>query len=224
MMKRGSKLGTRNYKVLYLSKATCLFLLFLIGIIFTACGESVTQPVPSELNSPTASTTVPASEASTTSSSVETGLAEGTVQPAVKIAVGGTAPDFTWLNLEGQSFQLSKVLSSGKAVVINFWSVYCQPCREEAPQLVKAAEANKAKIAFVGINMNDTVEEAKAFSNEFKVTYPTLLDNTGDLVWKFRIRGRPTTFFINKQGVFSGITLGQLTPQSLEQELTKILN
>lgn len=91
------------------------------------------------------------------------------------------------------------------------------------PDLIKASQDNKDKMAFIGINLNETPEEVKGFVNEFKVPYPIIIDNTGDLVYKYRVRGHPSTIFINKEGVITGIVAGLLTPQSLEQEIAKVL-
>lgn len=69
--------------------------------------------------------------------------------------------------------------------------------------------------------MNDTPEDVKNFIKEFKVPYPVIIDNTGDLVYKYRVFGHPTTYFINKEGVLTGIVAGLTSPEMLEQELAK---
>lgn len=91
------------------------------------------------------------------------------------------------------------------------------------PDLIKTYRANQDKIVMLGINLNDTPEEVKAHVSEFKIPFIIAIDNTGDLIYKFRAMARPFTVFINKQGVITGIVAGKISLQTLEQELTKAL-
>ncbi len=91
------------------------------------------------------------------------------------------------------------------------------------PDFVKAYEANKDKIVMIGINMNDEPQEVADFTKEFKMNFPVTIDNTGDLTAQFRVPARPTTYFINKSGVFTAITVGSTSAQRLEQEIAKAL-
>jgi cytochrome oxidase Cu insertion factor (SCO1/SenC/PrrC family) len=72
-----------------------------MGLVLAACGDNTA--------------TVPAQ-------SIATAPASAKNQPAVKVAVGSTAPDFTAKDINGQTIQLSSL--RGKAVLVNFWSVY----------------------------------------------------------------------------------------------------
>jgi thioredoxin-related protein len=50
-----------------------------------------------------------------------------------------------------------------------------------------------------------------------------VIDNTGDLVYQYRITGRPTSIFINKDGLITGVVPGMTTPQVLEEQLSRVL-
>jgi peroxiredoxin len=174
---------------------------FILFLLLSACGE-VATPVPA--SSPAA----PATPFPTLAN-----------QPPVKVAVGGTAPDFSASDLNGQPVQLSAY--RGKAVVVNFWAVYCDFCREELPAFVKTYEANKDKMAIIGVDINDDLGDVKDFIRQFKMTYQITIDDTGDLIYKYRVPAHPTSVFINKYGVITGIVAGLTTPQRLDEELAK---
>ncbi|HEX2698018.1 MAG TPA: TlpA disulfide reductase family protein, partial [Anaerolineales bacterium] len=68
------------------------------------------------------------------------------------LKVGEPAPAFTLDSLDGGQVALSDF--KGKAVLINFWASWCQPCREEIPDLIRAYTAHQAEgFIVLGINM-----------------------------------------------------------------------
>jgi peroxiredoxin len=137
-----------------------------------------------------------------------------------KIVPGAMAPDFAVTDIDGQPLKLSE---QGKAVIINYWSVYCDYCKEEMPALVKTYQANQDKLNIIGIDINDQPGEVRDFINQLKVTYPIVIDNTGDMVYKYRVVGRPTSIFINKDGVITGVVPGMATPDVLQDQLARVL-
>lgn len=185
-------------------------------MLLTACAGNVSV-TPAPTTPPGLSTSTSDSPAAATSLQVSSNL------PPEKAAPGFTAPDFSATGTDGQPVHLRSIITQGKAVMLNFWSVYCAPCRQEVPELLKVYQANQNRLAIVGIDLNDTPEETRSFMQEFKMDYPVFIDNTGDLVYKYLVRGRPTTFFINRKGVITGMIPGPLTSQTLDQELSKAL-
>lgn len=139
----------------------------------------------------------------------------------VKIIPGAMAPDFAVTAIDGQPLKLSD--RRGKAVILNYWSVYCDYCKEEMPTLVKTYQANRDKLDIIGIDINDQPGEVRDFIAQLKVTYPIAIDNTGDMVYKYRVVGRPTSIFINKDGVITGVVPGEVTPDVLAAQLAKVL-
>lgn len=137
-----------------------------------------------------------------------------------KIIPGAMAPDFAVTDINGQPLKLS---DQGKAVIINYWSVYCEYCKQEMPELVKAYQANQDKVTIIGIDINDQPSEVRDFISQFKVNYPIVIDNTGDMVYKYRVMGRPTSIFVNKNGMITGVVPGMTTPEVLQDQLAKVL-
>jgi cytochrome c biogenesis protein CcmG/thiol:disulfide interchange protein DsbE len=86
-------------------------------------------------------------------------------------------------------------------VFLNFWASWCPPCRAEAKTLEAAWKKYKEKgVIFLGIDIQDTEEEARAFIQEFGITYMNGRDHTGKIAIDYGVWGIPETFFIDRQG------------------------
>jgi cytochrome c biogenesis protein CcmG, thiol:disulfide interchange protein DsbE len=110
------------------------------------------------------------------------------------------APDFSLQLFDGSTFQLSETLASGKPVVVNFWASWCGPCADEAPALQAAFRRNGDRIAFVGVNVQDTDADALAFLRKYGVSYPNGSSNAGPISILYGMRGVPETYFIAPDG------------------------
>jgi len=122
---------------------------------------------------------------------------------------GFLAPDFTLDTLQGEKVTLSHL--RGKIVVVNFWATWCLPCRKETPALEKAYEQYEdSGIVILGVNLTnqDSVSDVESFVQEFKLTYPILLDRDGSVSNLYQIEGLPTTFFINREGIIRTVIVG----------------
>ena len=135
------------------------------------------------------------------------------------------APDLSGETLEGKTLSLSDY--KGKVVVINVWGSWCPPCRAEAENFAKVSKDTAGDgVQFVGINTRDTsTEPAKAFEQDYGVTYPSLYDPTGKLMLRFKKgtlnpQAIPSTLVIDREG---GIAARSLQPLS-EERLRKMLD
>ena len=135
------------------------------------------------------------------------------------------APDFTVMDENGNFVKLSDFF--GKPVVLNFWSSYCLPCRNEMPDFQKAYEKYGDGVNFVMVNYigfgGETVESAKAFVNEQEYTFPIYFDTDHSAAATYGITSIPQTFFFNAKGELVTYAVGMIGEATLEQGIGMIL-
>src|SRR5258706_7257651 len=114
------------------------------------------------------------------------GAAQGTTAPD-KIGIpaaqkaAAAAPKVVQIDIDG----LKKLLKpNGKPLLINFWATWCDPCRDEFPDLVKIDAAYRGKIDFITISLDDLADIdtfVPKFLTEMKTGMPAFLLYTPDV-------------------------------------------
>jgi len=134
----------------------------------------------------------------------------------------GPAPDFTLRLFDGGELSLSEL--RGQVVVLNFWASWCAPCRDEAPMLEAAWQRYRERgVIVVGVNDKDTEPPARAFIEEFGITYPNGPDPLSRIAGAYRIVGVPETFVISPQGEIAEVFIGSPTEAQLTNALERLL-
>ena len=115
----------------------------------------------------------------------------------------------------------------GKVLVVNFWATWCEPCREEMPEFVKAQSTFGAKgLQFVGIAI-DQPAKIRQFTQELKINYPSLVGGYGALELSEtlgnRIKALPFTLIIGRDGQIAYTQMGPLKPDKLDAIVRKLL-
>jgi cytochrome c biogenesis protein CcmG, thiol:disulfide interchange protein DsbE len=106
----------------------------------------------------------------------------------------------------------------GTPVVLNFWASWCIPCREEAPVLERAwRRARTQAVAFVGVNMQDLTDDARAFIREFDNSYLNVRDQSNGVARDWGVTGIPETFFITARGRVVGHVIGVVSAEQLRR-------
>ena len=137
------------------------------------------------------------------------------------------APDFTLTDQNGVRHTLSDY--KGKVVLLNFWATWCGPCKMEMPDLQAVYEdygKNQEDVVILGVanpktpsrpqNSDVTTEEVAAFLQEGGYTYPTAMDETGQVFLQYGVSAFPTTFMITPEGKVYGYATGTLTRSTME--------
>jgi thiol-disulfide isomerase/thioredoxin len=134
------------------------------------------------------------------------------------------APPVQGTTLDGRRLALGDL--KGKVVVVNFWASWCAPCRAEAPTMEKIYEETKASgVEFVGIDIKDGKDNAKAFVRTFKTTYPSLYDQAGQIALSFRgipPNAVPSTLIIDRRGDVAARAIGSVSYTSMKDIVTQL--
>jgi thiol-disulfide isomerase/thioredoxin len=91
----------------------------------------------------------------------------------------------------------------GKLVIINFWATWCAPCKKEMPSLDNLYQnSNFKNLEVFAVNMEQpNTLKTKKFFNDVKIKkLKIFFDTKLNFVKEFKLRGVPTTIFINKKG------------------------
>jgi peroxiredoxin len=120
---------------------------------------------------------------------------------------GNVAQDFSLTTLEGGAGNLRDY--RGHVVVLNFWASWCAPCRAEMPDLQAVySELRDKGLMVVGVNQGESLEKVTAFSREFGLSFPIMLDESQSIARKYGVRSYPTTFILDGEGVIQEVIVG----------------
>jgi len=104
----------------------------------------------------------------------------------------------------------------GRPVVLNLWASWCPPCRVEQPLLADAARrGGRGGPVFVGLNMQDLTDDARAYLAEFRVGYATVRDPSDATSRRWGATGLPETFFLDARGLVVGHVVGAISTAQL---------
>ncbi len=142
--------------------------------------------------------------------------------PSSSTSGGDPAPAFRLQDLRDESAHVSLDEFRGRPVVLNFWASWCVPCRNEMPGLQEVSEEVQDRIAFVGVNHQDTRGEALRFLEETGVRFPAGYDPEGRTAVDFGLYGMPTTIFISPDGRILERHRGEISKNELKRKLERL--
>ncbi|HET7440895.1 MAG TPA: TlpA disulfide reductase family protein [Terriglobales bacterium] len=134
------------------------------------------------------------------------------------------APDFELKSLDGKTVHLSDF--RGKAVLLNFWATWCEPCKIEMPWFVELQKQYGPQgFQVVGVAMDDASEQdITKFTKEMGVNYPILIgkEQVGEAYGG--IPFLPFTFFIDRSGKVTDKVPGLKSRSDIEDNIKKALS
>jgi cytochrome c biogenesis protein CcmG/thiol:disulfide interchange protein DsbE len=115
---------------------------------------------------------------------------------------------------EQSAFEKRIAQLRGYPVVVNVWASWCVPCRQEFPVLQKLSARYGKKVAFLGLNSEDSDDAAATFLREEPVPYPSYTDPHKDVAGSIGVVGFPDTAFYDKSGKLVYLKQGPYTDDS----------
>ena len=137
-------------------------------------------------------------------------------------ALGHPAPDFVLATLAGEQFVLHE--RQGTPVVLNFWATWCGPCRRELPALQAANERYAGEVEIVGVDQGEEAAIVRRYVDELGLTFTVPVDSDLTVGSRYNIRGLPTTFFIDADGIIRRIWTGEMNSITLAEGIAEIKN
>jgi peroxiredoxin len=134
------------------------------------------------------------------------------------------APDFTLLNLQDESVNLSEY--KGRVVLINFFATNCAPCRVEIPDFVRLQDKYGSKgFAVIGISVDQNEKRIlPGFVQALRINYPILLATSKVIKDYGNIYALPASFLIDRDHRILKHYTGMVTKHELEPIIVNALD
>ena len=139
------------------------------------------------------------------------------------IANSAITPEFTLKDLFGNDRNL--VQYRGKVVLVNFWASWCPPCVEEMPSMQRLYKKLKGRpFEILAVDVGEKVPAVTQFVKTMNITFPILLDPTGNVYHAWKVYVYPTNFLIDasgriRYGSYGAIDWDEARPQAIIESL-----
>lgn len=137
---------------------------------------------------------------------------------------GTPAPAFSLPVIANGKGQLTLVSLRGHAVYLNFFASWCGQCKQEVPAIVSLSkEYARRNVVVVGIDELEPADTARRFVREFRMPYPIVLDDSGDVGGAYGLYGMPLSVFIAPDGTVVSYHEGQMSKAAIRTALQSLV-
>jgi cytochrome c biogenesis protein CcmG/thiol:disulfide interchange protein DsbE len=202
---REERAGRRERRI-YIGLGSGLLVLAAVTVAIVSSGSSNTPALP-----PAA----PSSQAVALAASAPTGS-------AARATLTANVREANQI-LDNTTIQAKVAQLPGVPVVINQWASWCTNCRFEFPFFQQAGRADAGRVAFVGLDSQDSQSNAQAFLAKFPVDYPSVFDPSASQAQSLGGgQGWPTTIFMNAKHQITNVHVGAYPSlQALQQDVAR---
>lgn len=130
---------------------------------------------------------------------------------------GTPAPDDPFTLLDGGLATFADF--AGTPTVVNFFASWCEPCRAELPDFAALDAELPDDVVFLGVNLRDREQDARALLEETGASFPVARDPSGTLAEAFGVVNMPSTFFLDGNGMIVGSHAGVLDADALRAKI-----
>ena len=138
--------------------------------------------------------------------------------------VGKAAPDFTLdvVTSEGDRIHLNDL--KGRAVLLDFWATWCEPCQVVAPILDRVSRKHRDKgLVVVGVNTSDEAGRAPIFAKKKGLSYPIVFDADDEVARRYGVTNLPTLVAIGADGNIVEVRSGLEDENGIEELVTRAM-
>jgi len=140
----------------------------------------------------------------------------------VPSVVSFPAPEITLNDLKGRKVSISDY--SQNIVMINNWATWCPPCKAEMPTLSKYFKEHRDQgFILVGIEAGDPIKDVEKFVEDYRLTFPILLDPNNKSLIAFHNDNLPSSYVIDRNGNVILAWTGPISKAMLEKYITPLL-
>jgi thiol-disulfide isomerase/thioredoxin len=141
----------------------------------------------------------------------------------VEVRVGSEVPDFTFTDFNGKKHKLSEF--RGKYVLLDFWALWCGPCRREIPYQRMAYSRFQARgFEILGMNNDEDPAPVKAVLAHNQINWPQATrDSIHEIEARYRVRLFPSSLLIDPEGKVAVVNQHKLRGQDLLKSLDELL-
>jgi len=134
------------------------------------------------------------------------------------------APDFALASLDGKTLKLSDY--RGKAVLLNFWATWCEPCKIEMPWFVELQKKYGPQgLQVLGVAMDDSApKDIAEFAQKMSVNYPIVIGKEEVGTQYGGVQYLPSTFYISRDGKIMDRVFGLVSRSEIESNIQKALS
>lgn len=135
------------------------------------------------------------------------------VESSGAVKEGNPVPGIEVTTFDGETVNLRDY--QGKKVILNFWATWCPPCIAEMPHMQEyyENEAQDQNVEILAVNLtskDNGMDRIESFIDDYGLTFPILLDETGALGDEFQAFTIPTTYLIDEEGVIQRKLMGPM--------------
>lgn len=140
-----------------------------------------------------------------------------------QLRLGEPAPDFTLESVREENTFLRLSDLRGKVVVVNFYASWCGPCRQELPDFEAVSREMAEEVAFIAVNVSESRGDALGILESTGATFPAVLDSDGSVAERYGLRGMPSTYLVDANGIVRKFGPGAVDAETLRSELLAII-
>lgn len=134
---------------------------------------------------------------------------------------GDMAPDFVLRDLDGKEYRLSDY--RGKGVFLNFWGTYCEPCKDEMPAMDRQYQIYRDRgVEILAVNVGESEIAIQKFIDQYDLSFPVVIDETGDVQKAYGIYPLPATFLIDSEGKIVDYIEGRMDDRDIQAYMERI--